>query len=482
MPALLANPFIFCQVTTQTSDVLLKIFRYFLEVSPRAWPTLVHTCRRWRRIVFASQRALHLRLFCSHGTPVQKSLNRWPALPVVVQYGGLPALSPPTPEDEDNIMSALKYSDRVISISLTITTSLLKRLSTIEGVFSELQDLVLLSRDGVPLTMPRAFRWGQRLRRLHSTGIAVPALLQPLYSSSSTNLLDLQLHNAFFSWQFSPVILKNVLAEMTQLRSLSIHFSSTANYHFPLPPQGEHVVLPVLTSLNYRGSMAYLEGIDGMINAPSLEDIQITSDNPFLALPKYQKFVNWIETRRSHCGHIVSSEPTISISLMQPGAPTRLKSQALYNLLQIFSMAQIYDVSPSLFKEEAYPHISTTKSSARMDISLGRGLLEPLNKFTGKRLPHLDTKHSINVIYTLQPLETRRRHENVSPSLPKLYLRQPGPRHAALREAVVSFMISRRVSGHPIEVEYEQPCDINEKRESGTVYDRYKDRYLLTYF
>ena len=130
----------------------------------------------------ASQGALRLRLFCTHGTPVRKSLVYWPALPIVVEYGGLPALSPPTPEDEENIMVALKHTGRVISISLTITTSLLERLSTCKGTFSELQDLFLLSsQDGEPLIMPRTFRWGQRLRRFHSTRIAIPALLQPLF-------------------------------------------------------------------------------------------------------------------------------------------------------------------------------------------------------------------------------------------------------------------------------------------------------------
>ncbi|KAH9010370.1 hypothetical protein EDB83DRAFT_2680831, partial [Lactarius deliciosus] len=42
---------------------LLKIFHHYLDVSPQHWPRLVHICRRWRRIVFASQQALQLRIF-----------------------------------------------------------------------------------------------------------------------------------------------------------------------------------------------------------------------------------------------------------------------------------------------------------------------------------------------------------------------------------------------------------------------------------
>ena len=62
------------------------------------------------------------------------------------------------------------------------------------------------------------------------------------------------------------------------------------------------------------------------------------------------------------------------------------------------------------------------------------------------------------------------------PALHKLYIPQPGPHHAVLREAVVSFMTSSRLSGHPIEVEYERPCDINEQCDTGTVYVQCKDR------
>ncbi|KAH9042841.1 hypothetical protein EDB84DRAFT_897824 [Lactarius hengduanensis] len=107
-------------------NVLLNIFRYYLDVSPRHWPRLVYICHKWRRIVLTSQRTLHLRIFCTHGTPVLKTLNCWPAIPIVVQYGGSPELCLPAPEDEGNITAALKQCGRVISINLTVTKSLLK--------------------------------------------------------------------------------------------------------------------------------------------------------------------------------------------------------------------------------------------------------------------------------------------------------------------------------------------------------------------
>ncbi|KAH9018095.1 hypothetical protein EDB84DRAFT_1566580 [Lactarius hengduanensis] len=189
-------------------------------------------------------------MFCTHGTPLPKTLRCWPAFPIVVQYRGPLELDSPAPtKDEDNIMAALKQSNRVISLNLSTTSSLLEKLSSIKRPFSELEDLVLLSRVGVPLTLPSNFRWGPRLRRLHSTRVAVPTLLQLLYSS--TNLVDLQLHEVFDSWQLPPEALTNALSRMTQLQSLSLHFlSTTTNYPTLLPRSwGRRAVLPVLTHL-----------------------------------------------------------------------------------------------------------------------------------------------------------------------------------------------------------------------------------------
>ena len=84
-------------------------------------------------------------------------------------------LDPPAPEDNDNIIAALKQSDRVISVSLTLTNSLLEKLSTISGPFSQLEELILVSQDNLQLTLPSTFRWGSRFRTLHVTRTAIPA-------------------------------------------------------------------------------------------------------------------------------------------------------------------------------------------------------------------------------------------------------------------------------------------------------------------
>ncbi|KAH8984725.1 hypothetical protein EDB92DRAFT_1467622 [Lactarius akahatsu] len=443
---------------------LLNIFHYYLDVSPQHWPRLVHICRRWRRIIFASQQALHLQIFCTHGTPVLKTLDRWPAQPIVVKYGGSLELDPPAPEDEDNILAALKQSDRVSSISLTITKSLLEKLSAIERPFSELEDLVLLSRDGVPLTLPSAFLCGSRLRCLHSTRIAIPALLHLLYSTR--NLVDLQLHEVLDPLQFSPEALTNALSGMAQLQSLSLHFRSTVN-HAIVPrrlwPRGR-CGLPVLTRLNFRGSSRYLERLVARIDAPRLEDIELTFFNENINLSKLREFVDRIEMHKSHCrAHILFSARAISISLIQPGASACLKLQLFCdpsNEQLLFMTRVCGHLSNSLFNVEDL-HISMTRPFRRGD-SEWRDLL---NSFTGVQRSYVARNLSTNNVRALQLPD--RGGETVIPSLHTLYIAQPGPRHAPLREAVVSFMTSRRLSGHPIAVEYERLSHVDEQRGIG---------------
>ena len=164
--------------TPLSNDILLIILHHYLDASAPFWFKLAHVCRTWRQIIFASPLGLRLRLHCTYGTPVLKNLDSWPFFPLVLDYRGFPTLRHPSPEDEDNIMAALKHSVRVCSIGLTVSSSLLKKLSTISNPFSELEELVLLSPDNVQSTLPSPFWWGHRLRTLHSTRIAIPSLPQ----------------------------------------------------------------------------------------------------------------------------------------------------------------------------------------------------------------------------------------------------------------------------------------------------------------
>ena len=453
-----------------SDEVLLDIFRYYLDASPRSWPRLVQICRRWRRIVFASQQALRLRLFCTHRTPSRKSLDYWPAsLPIVVEYGGSPGLDPPAPEDEDNVIAALKQSDRVGSISLTVTSSLLEKLSAIEKPFPKLEHLIILSRDSPRLTLSSAFGWGTRLRILHLTRIIFFALPQLLYSSRE--LIDLQLHEVLNHWLFSPEALTDALSGMPQLQSLSLHFLPTTDHIGAILLSRKRVVLPALTHLNFRGIAEYLEDLVDGIDAPHLGDIGITFFDKYIPeLPKLIEFIDRIKIHNSHRrADILSSERVISISLLQPGAPTchRLQLSSEPSTLQLSSITRICTRFSALLSNVEDLHFSTMLPSTWEDRLRSGGWLEPVNSFTGVKSFHVAGNLLIDIVRALQQPDTPLK--TAFPALHKLYISQPWPHHVPLREAIVSFMVSRRLSGHSIRVEYEGLQHDSESRGAGTM-------------
>ncbi|KAN0127717.1 hypothetical protein V8E53_014494 [Lactarius tabidus] len=305
-------------------DILLNIFRQYLDATPRLWSILKHVCRRWQQVILRSPVGLRLRLYCTHGTPILKNLYFWPPLPLVMNYGGSRMLDPPAPEDEDNIIAALNQSDRVNSISLTLTKSLLGKLSTLSEPFSELEELVLLSQDESQLTLPNAFRWGSRLRNLHVTKITIPTLPQLL--SSSTDLVDLQLHEIPMAGYFPPHTFANVFSGASHLRSLSFHFLSfppRRNYvGFPSP--GAHrIVLPALKCFKYRGISKYLDSFVARIDAPRLKDIDITFfSQPTMDASQLGQFIRRINMQTSLTEvEVQTSAHSISISIKNPPPP-----------------------------------------------------------------------------------------------------------------------------------------------------------------
>ena len=73
-------------------DVLIEVFDFYreeyedenLDILVWGWIILVHICRSWRQVVFASPIHLDLKILCTSGTPVRKNIGIWPALPIVI--------------------------------------------------------------------------------------------------------------------------------------------------------------------------------------------------------------------------------------------------------------------------------------------------------------------------------------------------------------------------------------------------------------
>jgi hypothetical protein len=438
-----------------SEDILLSIFRHYLDTTPQFWPTLAWVCQRWRQIVLNSPLGLDLRLHCTYGKPVLKTLEFWPRLPIIVQYGGVQNLDPPAPDDDDNIIAALKQFDRVSSIGLTLTKSLLKKLSAISEPFSELEELSLLSLDNVQSTLPGTFRWGSLLRTLHSTKIAFPLFPQLLLPSQG--LVDLQLHQIPSSGYFSPEAFANALSGMIHLRTLSLHFLSFPHRRnfLRLPPQsGERIGLPALTYLNYRGTSKYLDVFVARIDAPLLGDADITFFfQPVMDASQLGRFIERTEMRISFSqARVQTSAHAISISFTSSITSTRLRILISCEQLdwQIFGLAQVCDqFSPFLFHVEELSIDSTQSSSGQDDVA-GEPWLELVRSFNGARNFRVADKITTGILCALGRVDGGR--TSVLPALCHLRLENPLEITELSWDDLLSFVNSRSLSGRPVQV------------------------------
>ena len=443
------------------NDILVNIFRHYLDVSPQFWFTLGHVCRSWRRIIFTSPLGLCLRLHCTHRKPVLKTLDYWPPLPLVVNYGGSPRLHPPAPEDEENIMAALEKAARIHSISLTVSNSLLKHFPIIPGPFSELEELSLQSQDNAQLTLPSAFWWGHRLRMLHSTRIAFPSL--PHLLSPSQDLVDLQLHEIPGVGYFPPEAFADALCGMIQLQTLSLHFLSLPprrTYLTLPPPPGDRIVLPALTCFKYRGISKYLDSLVARIDAPHLVVIGITLFNqPTLDASHLGSFINRIEMQGSpYRVDILSSGGTISITITHPGTVTKLELKISCKQLdwQLSSICQICDyLSPFLFRVEDLG-IDTTGSSSVPDDMDAEQWVRLMLAFRSAKDFRVAGECATDILRALHSADEGQK--TVLPALRNLHVQERvsmldfGP----FQDSVESFVTQRRLSGHSVQLYYSE--------------------------
>ena len=307
---------------------------------------------------------------------------------------------------------------------------------------------------------------------LHSTRTAIPALPELLLPS--TSLVDLKLHKIPNLECFPPDAFANALSRMTHLRSLSLHFLSFSlprNY-VSLPTQpGERVVLPALTCFKYRGTSKYLDSFVARIDAPRLGNIDIGFlGQPTMDTSQLSRFINRIEMQKIHRQvTILSSEHAIFISFTQPDAPSRLELQISCEILtlQLSYMAYICNGIYLLGVEHLHIGLRCTTSLSYEDDD--EDWLKLICSFRGTKWLYIAGEYSTNIVLALQHSQIW--HETALPALRKLCIREPEPRYASLRDALVSFIHSCRVSGHIIAMEYERLWT-NELLGTGTVFAR----------
>ena len=272
-------------------DVLLEIFDFYKQNDDLYddlwnWRFIVHVCRRWRQVVFASPRRLDLKILCKNGTPVRNlGIRIWPDFPIVISYINHDI----TTEDERNLVTVLEHPDRVCGVMLEVTGSQLGRITTaMQEPFPVLKNLFIVISSGeipatLPAVLPTEFLGGSapRLEKIYLRGIPFPAL--PTLLLSSSDLVTLDLLGIPPAGYISPETMVAGLAALPRLNVFTIEFQSAAPRPDRIhPPPVARTILPALTIFEFQGASEYLEELVSRLDAPQLDEIDTCYLNQFV--------------------------------------------------------------------------------------------------------------------------------------------------------------------------------------------------------
>jgi hypothetical protein len=451
-------------IDTLPDVALLEIFDFYMyEEQIEVWYALVHVCRQWRKVVFGSPRRLSLRLHCRAGKPVRETLDVWPPLPIVVMVYGDEAW------DEGDIVAALKRNDRVCGIDLCPGHVPNRRL---ENLFAAMQQpfpaltrlqLHCEARDETAPVFPSSFLGGSapRLQSLILGGIPCPGL--PKLLRFAIHLVTLELSGIPHSGNFSPEAMVIGLSVLIRLEKLVIGFDSPQcrpDRKSRSPPPPTRTLLPVLTTFQFKGVGEYLEDLVARIDAPLLDDLEITFFHQLVFdTPRLTQFISRTPRFNAYDGaRVVFSELEVRITLSQTLDET-LKLGILCNLSewQLSSLAQIHSsfFPQGLLHTVEHLHILENeywRPDWQEDIE-GNQWLELLHPFTAVKDLHMSQEFVPRITAALRELVAGESVSEVLPALRSVFLEEPLPL-GPVQEAIGQFVAARQLAGHPITVSH----------------------------
>lgn len=460
-------------------DILLKIFSFYVEESYEAyepdkfnaitklevWRPLVHVCRRWRNLVFASPRSLNLRLVCTGRRPVSELLGIWPFLPIVIDeqphFGRYPV---PLEERAENICAALEHRSRVCQISFSHLSRSLSRIFTtmMQGSFPALNHLYFDLEAESPTPLPDSFLGGYapRLRSLTLASIPFPSL--PTLLLTTKDLVELRLWSITEPGYISPAAMVTCLSSLPRLENLELRFDFGSLPDGPRqrPPLLTRIDLPTLTQFEFVGANEYIEELVAWINAPLLRDVFIaffnkrhfdTSQlNQFIGRTKSSKLLHRavVDFDRSASPQIsLSEDPVSGPTLGLLASCTPLEQQL--SSLEILSSSPSSPLQPSSFERLDIPNGITSPENWDDDLAKVRWL-ELLQPFTSAKYLYLGNGIAPHIIRMLRNLVGERATE-LLPALQRIFV-QDCQQFEALRKSMEPFISARQLSGHPVAV------------------------------
>ena len=446
-----------------SEDTLLDVFDFYrldamkqpLE-RPWKWHRLAHVCRRWRCVMTLSPRRLGLQILCGSGAPIESILDSWPTLPLVVWYKGPESKSLP-----NNIIVALRRTDRVCAIDLILTSSITggSIAEAIQEPFHALERVRITVEDaaGSPPLVRNAFLGGSapHLREIKLDGIVFPfpEIRQVLLSTN--NLVDLHLANLPNDLYVSPDDLVTGLATLVQLKRLTIGFHSPALRPPPRithPPQ--RTSLPSLTFLGFHGASDYLEEFVARIDLPALCKTTIRLFNEILfEIPQFSQFISRLNMLGPPTRALVThSLDSVGIFFSQEGKSSdenflfetscrRLDWQLSF-VAQISSQLSPFLSSVRLLGIQGVHKLPTGEED--VDSTQWLEVFRPFNHVT--RVNVFEKELVSGIVQALVAEDTG---TEVFPELSTLHLSRPR-RSLSVEKATGQFIAMRRLSGRTV--------------------------------
>jgi len=452
-------------------EVLLEIFAFYVQgqysqgwiITMYVWISLVHVCRGWRSIVFASPLRLNLRLHVGSMAHVRELLDIWPALPIEI-YPFHQSTNQGMLKVTENVITALEHRDRVSDITVhhfRVPGRKLKRfLEMMQYPFPALTYLELWEwLDEEAAVIPDSFLGGSAplLQTLQLTRVAFPAL--PKLLLSANDLIHLDLCHIAHAGYISPEVMVTSLSSMTRLQTFRLAFDSPRSRPSRTsrsPPPVPRTALPALARLCFRGVSEYVEDLVTRIHAPLLHDIHISFFNQLIFdIPQLLQFINRVEGSNRLDAAVSFSDYGASV-VLSSGTDERLLLEISCNQAdwQLSSVAQFCAMSlhpiPTSENLKVTINSGNRRHFGRFDIehSQWEELLYP---FTNVENLYLDEDVGLHIATALQGLVG----ENVIQVLPRLQslfikgLQPSGP----TSEAAKSFVVARHRFGCPIAIQ-----------------------------
>jgi F-box-like len=462
-------------------DVLLTIFDFYVvrfqnlnfteamfgnpetKRKIESWQSLVHVCRRWRGLVFGSSIRLNLQLFYI-GTSARKSLDVWPALPLLIQ-------SSVSETSVDSVIAELEHADRICQIDLlSYPTSQIEKLWTAMQVpFPELAVLYLSYMDcgdtsygDMPYrpVLPDSLLGGfaPRLRFLALTSISFPGL--PKLLLFSTHLVVLFLYNIPHSGYISPEVMTTCLSVLTNLEELHFQFyspQSSPDQESRRPPPPTRSVLPALRMFSFKGVNEYLEELVARIDTPRLHRLWTTFFNDIdFDTPELIQFISRTLTSEEVIeAHVVFGSSTAWVGLeLQASYFEEVKVEISCEVLnwQLSSLSQICTSSLPLLSttENLYIHEHLQSQLDGKDGIEDTEWLELLLPFTAVKDLYLSKQFAPRITPALQEL-TGGRTVELLPTLQNLFLEGFQPSEP-VHEGIAQFISARQLTKHPVAI------------------------------